>query len=100
MNVQADFFNAPHRAPAHSESAGDQAIVETVVFVRVAQRNPYDGPFPADSKPLGHRPSYIRNSPKAPFSKGAFKAADRPSPSTVRVSAGSMIPSSHRRAVA
>ncbi len=45
-------------------------------------------------------PSHIRNTPKRVGSIGAFNAADSPSPSTRRVSAGSMMPSSHRRALA
>ena len=43
---------------------------------------------------------HIRNTPKRVASIGAFKAADNPRPSTRRVSAGSMMPSSHRRALA
>ena len=42
---------------------------------------------------------YIRNTPNGVSGIGALRAADRPRPSTVRVSAGSMMPSSHRRAV-
>ena len=43
----------------------------------------------------------MRNTPKrVRSSMGAFSEADSPSPSTRRVSAGSMIPSSHSRAVA
>jgi hypothetical protein len=38
--------------------------------------------------------------PKRLASIGAFNAADRPRASTVRVSAGSMTPSSQRRALA
>lgn len=43
---------------------------------------------------------HIRNTPKRVASIGAFKAADNPRPSTRRVSAGSMMPSSHKRALA
>ncbi len=43
---------------------------------------------------------YMRNTPKLVFSIGAFSAADRPNPSTMRVSAGSITPSSHNRALA
>ena len=43
---------------------------------------------------------YIRNTPKRAGSIGALSDADRPRPSTRRVSAGSMMPSSHSRAVA
>src|SRR5262249_15776662 len=43
---------------------------------------------------------HIRKSPNAVFATGAFSAAERPSPSTRRLSAGSMMPSSHSLAVA
>src|SRR5690606_39143800 len=51
---------------------------------------------------LGHAcpPGYMRNTPKRAGSIGALSEADRPRPSTRRVSAGSMMPSSHSRAVA
>ena len=45
-------------------------------------------------------PPYIRNTPKRVSSIGALSAADSARPSTRRVSAGAMMPSSHRRAVA
>ncbi len=43
---------------------------------------------------------HIRNTPNRVSATGAFSAADSDSASTRRVSAGSMIPSSHSRAVA
>ena len=43
---------------------------------------------------------YIRNTPNLVSGIGALSDADKPSASTRRVSAGSMMPSSHRRAVA
>ena len=43
---------------------------------------------------------HIRNTPKRVSSTGAFKAAESERASTSRVSAGSMMPSSHSRAVA
>src|SRR5262245_15466812 len=43
---------------------------------------------------------YIRNRPNFVGSIGALDAADKPRPSTSRVSAGSITPSSHSRAVA
>jgi hypothetical protein len=46
------------------------------------------------------RHDHILNSPNVVGSIGAFAAADNPSPSTRRVSAGSITPSSHSRAVA
>lgn len=42
-----------------------------------------------------HHECYILNTPKRVFFIGAFSAALRLSPRTIRVSAGSMIPSSH-----
>ena len=43
---------------------------------------------------------YIRNTPKRVSSIGALSAAEIPSPNTMRVSAGSITPSSHNRALA
>jgi hypothetical protein len=43
--------------------------------------------------------AHIRKTPKAGSARGAFAAADRDRPSTVRVSSGSITPSSHSRAV-
>ena len=45
-------------------------------------------------------PVYMRNTPKRVSGIGAFSVADRDRPSTRRVSAGSITPSSHSRAVA
>ncbi len=42
---------------------------------------------------------YMRNTPKRVGSIGAFNAADSASPSTSRVCAGSITPSSHSRAL-
>jgi hypothetical protein len=44
--------------------------------------------------------TYIRNTPNVVGSIGALSAAERARPSTSRVRAGSMMPSSHSRAVA
>ncbi len=43
---------------------------------------------------------YILNTPKVVGSMGALSAAEMPRPSAVRVSSGSMMPSSHSRAEA
>ena len=43
---------------------------------------------------------YIRNTPNLVASTGLFSAAEIASPSTLRVSAGSITPSSHNRALA
>lgn len=57
---------------------------------RKRRRNPFPGAT-----------AYIRNTPKRLRSSiGALRLADRPRPSTRRVSAGSMMPSSHSRALA
>ncbi len=45
-------------------------------------------------------PDYIRNTPNVVSGIGAFRLAEIARPSTSRVWAGSMMPSSHRRAVA
>ncbi len=45
----------------------------------------------------GHGHRYIRNTPKPRSSTGAFSVAAKASPSTSRVCAGSMMPSSHNR---
>ena len=61
---------------------------------------------PGDLAPVGdekaskHGGRYIRKMPNVVFSIGALSAAEIDRPSTVRVSAGSMIPSSHSRAEA
>jgi hypothetical protein len=47
----------------------------------------------------GGHGAHIRKTPKAGSARGAFAAADRDRPSTVRVSSGSITPSSHSRAV-
>ena len=53
-----------------------------------------------DVSGLGRTPlPHMRNTPKLVSGTGALAAAARPSPSTRRVSSGSMIPSSQRRAV-
>jgi len=58
-----------------------------------------DGMLFVFSRP--HRTSfYMRNTPKRCFSMGALNEADSASPSTRRVSAGSITPSSHNRALA
>ena len=51
-----------------------------------------------DQQSVEHR--HILNTPKRVGGMGAFNAADSARPSTRRVSAGSMMPSSHNRAVA
>ena len=45
-------------------------------------------------------PCYILNTPNVVGSIGAFRLAEMARPSTRRVSAGSMTPSSHSRALA
>ena len=45
-----------------------------------------------------HAPAHIRNTPKRVSGMGAFRAAEMPSASTLRVSEGGITPSSHSRA--
>ena len=59
---------------------------------------PDSGPDSVLSTAVGR--TYMRNTPNRVSSIGAFIVADRHSPSTIRVSAGSITPSSHRRAEA
>src|SRR5262249_43477085 len=51
------------------------------------------------SVPAQERAAHMRKTPTAGASNGALYAAAMPRPRTLRVSAGSMMPSSHRRAV-
>ena len=70
-----------HRAGSTDDPAGDFATV-------------------GDEEGLDHL-THIRNTPKRGVSStGAFSAAAKANPSTSRVCAGSIIPSSHRRDVA
>jgi glutaminase len=74
----------------------DQFVVECIVNV---------GPVENDARDvlvgfnLQHR-NYILKTPNRVSTAGAFMAAEIPSASTIRVSAGSMTPSSHKRALA
>jgi hypothetical protein len=73
-----------------------------------ADGSPYERAY-ASASPIGcdccfrrqrrNRTRYIRKTPKVVSGIGAFNAAEIPSASTRRVSSGSMIPSSHSRAV-
>jgi hypothetical protein len=47
-----------------------------------------------------HKRAYIRKTPNAVLAIGALSAAEIPSPSTIRVSAGAMMPSSQSLALA
>ena len=49
---------------------------------------------------LGHGAGHMRNTPKRVSRAGALRLADKARASTRRVSAGSMMPSSHSRALA
>ena len=72
---------AERRAPARRSPAS----LKQRGLRRVIRRNP---------------PAYMRNTPKRCGSIGALSDAEIASPSTRRVSAGSMMPSSHSRALA
>ena len=64
--------------------------------------NEADNSLATDSGQLDVSPTalHIRSTPNRVSGTGAFKAADSDRPRTIRVSSGSMIPSSQRRAVA
>ena len=74
--------------PDTGKTAGDPVGIDGVALVHAAVIHERAGML------------YIRNTPKRVSGIGAFSDADRPSASTVRVSAGSMMPSSHSRALA
>src|SRR5215471_15150908 len=70
-------------------------IIKCVMNFRAVQNDKSDTLVNID---LQHG-SYIRNTPNRVSSCGAFLAAEIPRPRTIRVSKGSMTPSSQRRAV-
>src|SRR5215471_4122707 len=70
-------------------------IIKCVMDFRAVQNDKSDTLVNID---LQHG-SYIRNTPNRVSSCGAFLAAEIPRPRTIRVSKGSMTPSSQRRAV-
>src|SRR5215471_20594032 len=70
-------------------------IIKCVMDFRAVQNDKSDTLVDID---LQHG-SYIRNTPNRVSSCGAFLAAEIPRPRTIRVSKGSMTPSSQRRAV-
>ena len=92
FRIDRDGFDA-HAPRGAGDAAGD--------FTAIGNQQGADHPRLAHLG-LGsvlHR-HHIRNTPNFVGSIGAFSAAERDRPSTRRVSAGSMIPSSHSRAVA
>ena len=72
---------------------GNQAVVEGVHHLGTVQREDRDSVFLFDTQ------AHMRNTPKRVSLAGALRAADKASASTMRVSAGSMMPSSQSRAV-
>src|SRR5262249_50829247 len=76
----------------------DEVVVEGVVQPRPVQRQRRDA-IVDGGKEVGHA-SYILKTPKRVGSIGALSAAEIPRPSTMRLSAGSMTPSSQIRALA
>jgi transposase len=71
----------------------------------LAQEVPEQDPFSGHLSPSGPDEGlidhpYIRNTPNLISGIGALRAAESASATTRRVSAGAMMPSSHRRAVA
>ena len=79
----------------------DEVIVKGVVEFRALQGKRNDGTVTGDRQRWGllvcH--GHMRKTPKDVSGMGAFKAALMPRASVVRVSSGSRIPSSQRRAV-
>ncbi len=77
-----------------SNARGGQSAKSVKPLIRQGFALP---PSPARGEGRNH---HIRNTPKVVSGIGAFSDAEIASPSTSRVWAGSMTPSSHRRAVA
>jgi hypothetical protein len=84
---------SPRRQLEHSH-LGRALAVRVPVRLGLADRL---GALLAPPAKQAHR--YIRKTPKVVSGIGAFSAAEMPSARTRRVSSGSMIPSSHSRAV-
>ena len=70
----------------------DQRIVEGVVQLGTVQGEDRDALL------MGDEEAHIRNTPKRVSLAGALREADKASASTIRVSTGSITPSSHSRA--
>ncbi len=87
LGIDGDGFDA-HAPRGARDAAGDLAAI-----------GDEEGAYHPRGGCLRHH-HHIRNTPNFVGSIGAFSAAERERPSTRRVSAGSMIPSSHSRAVA
>ncbi|MNE58538.1 hypothetical protein D3C80_1535740 [compost metagenome] len=95
-----------HRVKCQGE-IGNRGLVEGVADLGLGQRDARHAGVISDMKrSRGHASSfaltgdYMRNTPKRVSSMGALRVAASPRASTRRVSAGSITPSSHRRAVA
>src|SRR5690606_37944670 len=83
---------------------GDHLGIEGIVLVRQVEPqrgNPTGVLLQFYSVKISHggAPGHMRNTPKRVGSMGALSVADRSRASTSRVWAGSMTPSSHRRAL-
>ena len=87
MTIQSQSRRKPGPTPAAAQAADEWFPAFAVTAVEGA----------AALHSSGH---HIRNTPKRVGSIGAFSAAEIDSANTSRVSAGSMIPSSHKRALA
>ena len=84
---------------------GDHLVIKRVTYIGAIEVHiGYAGASPrveCGLDCLGHRSScYMRKTPKRVSGIGARSAAAKPKASTRRVSTGSMMPSSHKRAVA
>ena len=84
------------------EAIAPPAAVPRWPTTPVMPRKLFQIPISASICPFKYRPQrhYIRNTPNLVSGMGAFIAALKPSAKTRRVSAGSITPSSHKRAVA
>lgn len=80
--------------PAGSYTYGDSAHLHALTATSNGHGYAYDASGDATCQP-----HHMRKTPNWVSGIGALSAAAMPSPSTVRVSAGSMMPSSHSRAV-
>ena len=74
----------------------DQLLVEGVAHLGPVQRDADEGTVGGNEQ---RHTLYMRKTPKRASGIGALNAAESPSASACRVSAGSRIPSSHSRAV-
>ena len=90
-----------HRGARAVRQRRNDLLIERVADFGAVQRNAKDGTVACEEhrRHVSDAPDYMRKTPNFGAGIGALKAAASPSPSAVRVSAGSRMPSSHSRAV-